>query len=299
MEYLIVFNRSILPIITILLIAFIYNKLYRPNIKEISSVALNVFAPVMVFYSVLNNNITTSQLIKPFVFMLSLTLFLLIIAFVASFMLKMKNDDRLSFLLSASMINVGNFGLPLIYFAYGQKAIPYSMIYFVIFNIPLITIAIYMTSKKNIMESFTDIFKMPIFHAFIVAIVFSEIGIHLPESIMKGFELMNSGAIALLVFILGLQLANIKIKVKFIQIIFLAVFIRLIISPMLSYGISTILHIEALERAVCVVQTSTPSALLPLMYMIKFNRKSDLLAAIIFTTTIISGLTLPVLIKFL
>jgi predicted permease len=300
MEYLIVFNKSIVPIVTILAIAFAYNKFFKPNISEISSLALNVFAPVMIFYSVLNNKITTEQLIKPSIFMLALTISLITISYTASVMLRLKGDSKLSLILSSSMINVGNFGLPLIYFAYGDKAIPYSMIYFVIFNIPLITIAIYLTSKKkSITGPIRDILKMPIFYAFILALIFSELSITLPNSLLKGFELMNSAAIALLVFILGLQLASIKIKIHFAQIIFVAIFIRLIISPILSYSITWILQIDSLERAVSIVQTSTPSALLPLMYMLKFKRNSDLLAAIILSTVVISGFTLPFIIKFL
>ncbi len=300
MEYLVVFNRSIVPIMIIITIAFAYNKLYKPNIAQIASVALNVFAPIMVFYSVLNNKITVSQLIKPFLFMVFLTLFLIVIAFVAAMLLKLKKDSKISFILASSMINVGNFGLPLIYFAYGNKAISYSTIYFVIFNIPLITIAIYLTSKsKNVLGGLADILRMPIFYAFIIAILLSELGVCLPKSVLSGLGLMNSGAIALLVFILGLQLANIKLKGVILHVVAAAVFIRLLLSPMLSYSILTILHIGGLERMVSVVQTSTPSALLPLMYMISFKRNSDLLAAIIFTTTVLSGITLPILIGLL
>ncbi len=262
--------------------------------------ALNVFAPIMVFYLVLNNKITLDLLAKPFLFMLILTTVLIFISLFASFVLKLRGDYKVSLILSVSMINVGNFGLPLIYFAYTAQAISYSMIYFVIFNIPLITVAIYLASdKKSPFAVLKDMLKMPIFYAFFVAIAFVEIGINLPESIMRGFALMNSGAIALLVFILGLQLSNIKIKFKFVWIIAAAVVLRLFISPLISIGITKILGISALERSVSIVQTSTPSALLPLMYMIKFRRDSDLLAAIIFFTTILAGLTLPVLIKTL
>ncbi len=300
MAYIVVFNKSILPIITIIAIAFLYNRLFKPDIQEISSVALNVFAPIMVFYLVLNNKITLDLLAKPFLFMLILTTVLIFISLSASFVLKLRGDYKVSLILSVSMINVGNFGLPLIYFAYTAQAISYSMIYFVIFNIPLITVAIYLASdKKSPFAVLKDMLKMPIFYAFFVAIAFVEIGINLPESIMRGFALMNSGAIALLVFILGLQLSNIKIKFKFVWIIAVAVVLRLFISPLVSIGITKILGISALERSVSIVQTSTPSALLPLMYMIKFRRDSDLLAAIIFFTTILSGLTLPVLIKTL
>ncbi len=300
MEYLIVFNKSVLPIITIITIAFVYNKLFKPDISQIASVALNVFAPIMVFYSVLNNRITLSALFKPFIFMFVLTGFLILTALAASKILKLKGDNKISLILASSMINVGNFGLPLIYFAYSEKAIPYSMIYFVIFNIPLITVAIYLTShKKNPIAALRDMIKMPIFHGFVFAILLSEAGLSLPKSILKGFGLMNSGAIALLVFILGLQLSTVKPQVKFIGIIVVAIIIRLFLSPVFSYALTGILHIRGLEKVVSVVQTSTPSALLPLMYMIKFKRDSNLIAAIIFSTTILAGITLPVLISIL
>ncbi len=300
MEYLVVFNKSILPIITIISIAFVYNKLFKPDIVQIASVALNVFAPIMVFYSVLNNKITLSELFKPFIFMFALTAALMLIAFMASAALKLKGDNKISLLLASSMINVGNFGLPLIYFAYSKSAIVYSMIYFVIFNIPLITVAIYLTSRENNpLDALKDMLKMPIFYGFVVAIIMAEANIGLPKSILKGFGLMNSGAIALLVFVLGLQLSNIKPKVNFIGIIAVAVFIRLVISPAISYLLTGVLDIRGLERSVSIVQTSTPSALLPLMYMIKFKRESHLIAAIIFTSTLLAGLTLPVLIGIL
>ncbi len=300
MGYLLVFNKSILPIITIIAIAFFYNKLFKPDIKEITSVALNVFAPIMVFYSVLKNNITISALFIPFIFMFTLTAFLIAISFFAATLLRLRGDNKRSLILASSMINVGNFGLPLIYFSYGEKAIPYSMIYFVIFNIPLITVAIYLAAKEeNPFSALKNMAKMPIFHGFVFAILFVEAGITLPQSILKGFGLMNSGAIALLVFILGLQLSTIKIKVHFVGVIVVAVIIRLFLSPIFTYGLTYVLGVHGLERYVSIVQTSTPAALLPLMYMIKFGRDSDLMAAIIFVTTILSGLTLPILINIL
>jgi len=300
MEYLVVFNKSILPIITIILIAFVYNRLFKPDIAQIASVALNVFAPIMVFYSVLNNKITLSELFKPFIFMFALTAALMLIAFAVATALKLKGDNKISLLLASSMINVGNFGLPLIYFAYPKNAIAYSTVYFVIFNIPLITVAIYLTSRENNpLDVLKDILKMPIFYGFVVAIIMAEASIGLPKSILKGFGLMNSGAIALLVFVLGLQLSNIKLRINFIGIIITAVVIRLVISPVISYILTGILDIRGLERSVSIVQTSTPSALLPLMYMIKFKRESHLIAAIIFTSTLLAGLTLPILIGIL
>ena len=53
------------------------------------------------------------------------------------------------------------------------------------------------------------------------------------------------------------------------------------------------------QRQVALVQKSAPSALLPLMYAIRFNRSPDLLAAMILSTTLLSAVSLTVLIKLI
>jgi predicted permease len=197
------------------------------------------------------------------------------------------------------MINVGNFGLPLIYFSFGEQAQVYSVLYFTAFNIPLSTIAIYISSKEKSMgKILTDVIKIPMFHALVIALFISGMSITLPDFLSKSIGLISQAAIPLFIFILGLQLASMKLKFGFVKIVLLAVCIRLVVSPALAYPFLELIGISGLERKIAVVQTSAPAALLPLMYAIRFNRSPDLLAAIIFATTLLSGISLTVLLKF-
>lgn len=82
-------------------------------------------------------------------------------------------------------------------------------------------------------------------------------------------------------------------------IIIPGVFIRLIISPLVAWGILILLGISDLEMKVAIVQTSTSAALLPLLYTIRFKRSPDLLATMIMITTILSGVTLTLIIRLL
>ena len=75
-----------------------------------------------------------------------------------------------------------------------------------------------------------------------------------------------------------------------------AVIIRLVISPGLALGITHVLDFSGLERNVAVVQTSGPSALLPLMYAIRFQRRTELLSSIILVTSLCSAITMPLVI---
>lgn len=300
MEFALVFETSILPIFIIVGMAFIYHRLVHPDISQLTNLALYAIAPLFVFDALYKHQIVLSVLYKPLLFMAFLTFSLMAVAYVAAKIVKANDDDRTSLILACSMINVGNFGLPLIFFTFGEQAQIYSVLYFAAFNIPLSTVAIYISSReKSVGRVLIDVIKIPMFHALVLALLMSGLSITLPDFLSKSIGLISQAAIPLFIFILGLQLAAIKLKFGFIKIVLLAVCIRLVISPALAYPFLDLIGVSGLEQKIAVVQTSTPAALLPLMYAIRFNRSPDLLAAIIFTTTLLSGVSLTALIKFI
>jgi hypothetical protein len=303
MQFLLIFNQSLLPLLLIVAIAIFYQHVFQPDIKETATLALNIFAPLLIFDSLTRHQTTLLELWQPFMFMVLLTGCMLALGWLGALALRLQAQDRTSFVLACSMVNIGNLGLPLIYFTFGQQAVAMSVIIFVVFNIPLSTLAIFVSSDKaHTKDMLLDVLKIPIFHAMIAALFFTGLGWQLPSGLAKGAHLMAQGAIPLLIFVLGLQLASISLDrhwVVFAWSIVLALVIRLIASPFLADNLLTLFSFSDLEHNVALVQTSGPSALLPLMYAIKFNRSPELLAALILTTTLASGISLPLVISLI
>jgi len=300
MAFLVVFQQSVLPLFMIIGAALVYNHFFKPDIREITSLTLTVFAPVFVFDSIVKHNVSVTALKTPFAFMAIVTGLLLALSYLVGRLLRLQDNDRISFILACSMINVGNFGLPLIYFTFGEQAVSFSVLYFVVFNLSLCTIAIYVSSNSSgFKKIMLDLLKMPLFHAFFLAMIVVECSIQLPGFAQKSLGLIGQAAIPLLIFILGLQLANTRFQAKFLKIIAVAVVIRLLISPLITYPLLGVLGVSGLEQKIATLQTSAPSALLPLMYAIKFNRSPDLIASIILATTVLSSLSLTGLIQWM
>jgi len=159
-------------------------------------------------------------------------------------------------------------------------------------------VAIYISSRqKQVLKILLDVLKMPLFHAMLLALLLSSLSIPMPEVLLKSTSLVGRAAIPLMGFILGAQLAAINIKFSYLKIITLAVGLRLLVSPLVAGPMLSLLAVDGLERQVALVQTSGPAALLPLMYVIRFNRSPDLLATVIMATTLLAGVTLTVLIR--
>lgn len=303
MQFFLIFDQSLLPLLLIVAAAALYQHVVKPDIKQIASLALNIFAPLLVFDSLTRHQTTLPELGQPIGFMVLLTAGMMLLGWAAAMALRLGSQDRTSLVLACSMINIGNFGLPLIYFTFGQEAVAMSVIIFVVFNIPLTTVAIFVSSDKlQTKDMLTDVLKIPIFHAMVLALVFTGFGWQLPTGLAKGVHLMADGAIPLLIFVLGQQLASFSLNRNwgvYAGAIVLVVVIRLILSPLLADRLLALFSFSTLEYNVALVQTSGPSALLPLMYAIKFNRSPDLLAALIISTTVVSGISLPVVISLL
>jgi predicted permease len=294
MGYFVVLRESIFPILLIIFIAYLYNKFFKPAVEDIAKVSVYLFTPIMVFDSFLRHNVVVSTLYKPMVFMLLYTFSLIFIGKLFAKILKLNTDDSISFTLSISMMNIGNYGLPLIFFTFGQSAEKYSILYYIVFNISISTIAVYMSSRgRNVKSLIKDVFKVPIFLAVIVSLVITNFALKVPSSIMKCMILMSDAAVPLLTFVLGLQLSKMFFRVSYLPAIAAATFLRLVLAPFIAFLIVYILDIKGLERSVAIVQSSTSSALIPLMLNIIFKRPTDLLASIILVTTITSAITLP------
>lgn len=300
MEFYIIFKDSVLPIFIIVAIAFVYNRLMKPDILQITTLTVTVFAPVFVFNELVKSNVTFDVLYKPLIFMTCLTSVLILIALLIAKLLRAGENERVALVLACSMINVGNFGLPLIYFTFGGNVSSFSVLYFVAFTIPLGTIAVYLCSReKKLSGILKDICKIPIFHGLLAALVVTELSLKVPDVIEKSFNLVGQTTIPLMIFILGLQLSSIKFRAGFIKYITPALIVRLAVSPIIAIALLNAMNISGVEKHIAVIQTSTPAALLPLMYAIRFKRSPDLLAVIIVATTLLSGFSLTVLIKLL
>ncbi|XOB65875.1 AEC family transporter [Deferribacteres bacterium DY0037] len=288
-----------MPIFIILGIANIYYRVFKPDIKQLVDISLYIFSPSVVFYGLVKENVSIMIMSRYLFLMLIMTTLLMLLGYFAGRVLRLSRNNIILFMLSVSMINIGNFGVPLIHFTYGDAGLSPSILTFVAFNMPLVTVAIYLSSNEaTISGALKDVIRIPMFPATVLAIIITSLHIPVPETIMKLTGFIGQATFPFFIFVLGLQMTTIKLNRKIIGAAMASVLIRLGISPFIMAGVLMMMSFDGLPYSVALVQASGPSALLPLMYAVKFGREADLLAAAILLSTAISAFTLPVVIHF-
>ena len=296
-----IFLKVILPIFLIIGVGYFFEKLKSPDFKSISDLTLYFLTPCLIFEGLLNSHENIADFVpKAIFFMILLTVILWVISTIAGKVFKLNFLEQTALSLSTVMMNTGNFGVPLIMFAFGEKALSYAIIVLVTFTFPLGTLAVFIASrgKASIKKSLIEIIKVPLFYSIFLAVVFKFFHIQLPDLIMKPITLMGEAAIPALLILLGMQLARTNLVVN-LKPIFLSCIIRLIISPLIAFALCLLLHITGEPAKILIIQTSTPSAIIPLLYSINYNARPDIVAGTIFFSTIFGAVTLTILMYIL
>ena len=294
------FIQVILPVFLIASAGYIFERRSEVDIRSLANSALYLFAPSLVFSSLIKSTVETDLLGRLLLFMLIYTLFMCVLAFGIARFCKFDNNTTRAFALTTSMMNIGNFGLPLVFFAYGQEALNISVLVFVMFNIPLGTLAIIIAQGQGVKwhQAVRNMLKIPIFYGVVLALVCKILGWQPPGFILRATELLGQAAIPVMLVLLGMQLSRTKINQGW-GFFGLATSIRLLIGPLIAIALVTILGLDGLSRKVVILQTSTPSAVLPLLYCMRFGTRPDLVSGTILTSTLCSALTLTVLLYWL
>ncbi len=296
-----IFLNVILPVFLIIATGFFLQKTKNPDFKSVSDLTLYFLTPCLIFSGLLNSKQDISEFIYPGIaFMILLTISMWILSLITGKLLKFDSKEQSAFSLSTIMMNTGNFGVPLILFAFGEKGLPYAIIILILFTFPLGTLAVFIASKgeKNIKDSLIEIIRVPLFYSILLAVFFKFFNISLPKLIMKPITMMGDAAIPCLLLLLGMQLANTNLKLNF-KPIGANLVVRLIISPIIAFLLCKLLGITGMPSKILIIQTSTPSAIIPLLYAINYNTRPDIVAGCIFFSTLFSALTLTILMTIL
>ncbi len=296
-----VFVRILLPIFAVIALGALFAKSKKPDFKSISDLTLYFFTPCLIFSGLIKGHEQLSAFLpRAIAFMVLLTLAFWGLSLLVGRWLGLDSRGRSAFSLATIMMNTGNYGLPLVLFAYGKEGLAYGVIVLVLFTFPLGTLAVFIASRgrASVKESLREIFMIPLFHAIVLAAIVRGLQVPVPEVVLRAVDLVGQAAIPGLLMLLGMQLARTSIGSDLVPVLS-STFLRLVLSPVLAFLLCALLQIEGLPRNVLILQTSTPSAIIPLLYAVNYDTRPEMVASIIFVSTLLSALTLAVVLFFL
>jgi predicted permease len=300
MPLLNVFVNNILPILLLSGSGFALGKTLKLDSRPLGRVIFYILSPVLIF-----NLLTTSKLgVENIVLMMgySASVMLIIggIAFLLGKLFRLERTLLTAVVLTVLFANNGNYGLPLVSFAFGQEALAYASIYFVTNCLLLYTLGVLIASLGHLRlkDALLGLLKVPAIYAMILAIIFIRTGWTLPVPVQKTVELTAGGAVPAMLILLGLELRKVEWTHN-LRALSIPVISRLLIGPVIGLVMAALFGLDSLPRKVGITQAGMPSAVMTTILANEYKLDASLVTAIVFISTILSPLTLTPLLYIL
>lgn len=295
-----IFSNNILPIFLAAGIGYLAGKYLKVDTNSISNLALYIFSPCLIYTVLTTSSLSNDDITRIILFTLISTLLLGLLTWVLGKIFKIQRNMLAAILLITMFSNVGNFGLSLNLFAFGEKVLAFASLYFVVNLILIYSLGVFIASsgKNDFKTTLIGLLKLPAIYAVILAILVNLAHWQMPLPIERTISTLADAAVPSFVLVLGLQLSKINLKGQYFNLS-LATFIRLIASPVLAFAVSWIFGLTGAAYQAAITQSAMPTAVLNTVLATKYDLEPSFVTAAVVISTILCPLTLTPLLAFL
>ena len=295
-----IFTNNLLPVLLLSGAGFVLGKTLKIDPRPLGRVIFFILSPVLVFTLLTSNNLPLNRIAIMMGYTAAGTLTIAGLAFLIGKLFRLERSALIIVVLTSMCVNSGNFGLPLVSFAFGQEALAYASIYFVTSTLIFYTLGVIIASlgHLDLKGALLGLLKVPAIYAILLALLFIRTGWILPEPISRTLSLASGGAIPVMLILLGLELQRIEWSHE-IRAMGIPVFIRLVIGPLIGLGLVGLFGLPNPARQVGITEMGGPAAVMTTVLATEYKLDSRLVTAIIFVSTILSPFTLTLVLYFL
>lgn len=293
------FVDIIVPILILIGIGTLLQKKFHFRLKPIANLVTYCFMPAAVFINIYTAEINLSLLTELVIYMALFVTILIITSNVFSKILNLKRDEQTVLKNSISLMNSGNYGLPVsqLVFSAHPLGISVQIIVLVIQNLLTYTYGLYnlISVSKSIIDILRELLKLPIIHALWIAALFKIVDIPIPNFALVPIEQLAGGFAALALILLGMQLESIEVK-TFHKVIGWALVGRLILSPAVALGLIYLLGIDGVIAQSLLIASAFPTSRNTATLALEYDVEPELHAQTVLYSTLLSSITVTVVI---
>ena len=269
--------------------------------KKLAGVMLYVTSPMMVLKSFFIE--FSAEKLVNIVWIMGMGFLMFILAIFLSKLLYGGFPAEISPVLRFTAIfsNCGYMGLPLMKALYGDSGVFYGSFYIVAFHIVLWTYGFVMFggqgSRKQVIKR---VFTNPSIIAVYVGMVIFIFSLKVPATITSAVTAVGDMTMPVSMLIIGAVISTAKFNTIFSDWrVYLSSAVRLILMPLIAFGLTRIPGIPALPAVVLVTALAMPVAANTTIFSEMFNKDAVFASKSVSVSTILSILTIPIIVSLL
>jgi predicted permease len=295
-----IFASDILPVFLIAGVGFLLARFLGASVTTLSRIVFYALVPCLVFNLLVKSHMTLLQFGRTALLAVLVAAAMGLVSRLAAVPLRLSRPELSAFLLVVMFSNSGNYGLPVVLFAFGAEALAHASVFFITGSVMTYTIGVFLAAagRRSGWQALAGVVRVPAIYAIVAASLVVIGGISLPVAVMRPIGMLSDAALPMMVLVLGMQLERATIP-KRPGVVAAAVALSLLVAPMVALALAWSLGVAGPARQAGVVLASMPAAVVTTILALEFEVAPAFVTSVVFATTLLSPFTLTPLIAYL
>ncbi len=295
-----VFASDLLPIFLIAGAGFALARWLNASATTLTHVVFYTLLPCFAFRLLISSVATGRQFGKMVLVAVAVMVAMAAVGAVMSLALRLSRTEASAFLLVVMFSNGGNYGLPVVSFAFGEDALSYGTVFFLTGSVLTNTVGAFLAAagRRNLRTALASVLKIPAIYGIAAALIVLATGAAVPTPILRPVTMLSDAALPMMILVLGMQLERARRPPR-PGLVFAAVCVSLLVAPIVALGLTSLLDVSGPARQAVVVLSSMPVAVATTILALEFDASPEFVTSAVFLSTILSPLTLTPLIMYL
>ncbi len=266
--------------------------------KWLSKLLINVICPALILSSVSTGGRLSDNRMLLIIFAAAIVYYLVLPVIARVLSLAVSRDKRSEYQCMLIYSNLGFMGIPVASAVLGKESVLYISFFITIFNLSIFSYAIMLLDDRKAEGQKMQLSKVinPGTVSAVTAVLLYLLSVSIPPVLLEPITSLGNATTPLAMLVIGASLANSKPKEMFTdRSMILFTFLRLIVLPLLFWGICRLVISDRLLAGVIVLVSAMPVASNTVMLCNELNRDGDYIAKGVFFSTLFSVITIPVI----
>lgn len=305
MNISLVLNQMIILVI-MMIVGFIAHKigiLNPTSNKSISKLIINITCPALIFHSIFTGGRISDKSILGTVFISAFVFYIFMFVFAKAIVnvLRVKKHLKRSYEFMMAFGNISFMGIPVLRAVFPEQqstAILFQAIFVIFYHLFIFTYGIWLIGKeggKKVKFSAKSFLNAGTLSA-IAAVILYFFDFTPPTIIVNSLDMIGSVTTPLSMILIGSSLASYSaFKILKTPSLYLFSFIKLLVIPMIVWGVTKFIIDDALLHGVITIMASVPVGSMTIMLSTEYGGNNEYISQGLFMSTVLSVVTIPLI----
>jgi len=263
---------------------------FKEQIDDKTITLINVYflQVFLTFWGLLIRPFDVTLLYAPSIYLFIVAIVIIVSAFVAKLLFEDKKEYSIA-TVAAIIGNTGNLGIPINIAIFGEESIPYTTVVNLVNVFVVYTIGVFYYSRGSFdtKTSLTNIFKLPVLWAAMIAILLGIYG-YKPSGVILNTLMMGAYAsMTMQLFLFGIYLYGTKIKEISKTLVIWVLTLKFILLPLIAFIVLVNIELDSMVKGIIFIELMMPLAVANVNLASLYDCRPRVVTALVFISSFV------------